>query len=125
MHTQVHKDKHQYWVGLLIRVTSLIVLSFSINQNNNPGYHLLSILVVIFALMTYLSSTGGMYKNWLLNITECFSLMNLGLLSVALLIQQSEYYYTTSRKPTFIYASTTSIELTQFVITASYHAFRS
>ena len=120
-YTGPYKDNHRYWVGLLLLVRVIFLIVFSINQSNNPGYNLLSILVVIFALMTYLSSTGGVYKNWLLNVIECFSLMNLGLLSALLLFQQSEYNYT--RKPIFTYTST-SIALTQFIITVLYHAFR-
>ena len=122
-YTGPYKDKHRYWVGLLLLVRVIFLLVFTINQSNNPGYNLLSILVVIFALMMYLSSTGGVYKNWFLNIIESFSLMNLGLLSATLLFQQSEYYDMTVKKTTFTYIST-SIALIQFMITVIYHAFQ-
>ena len=120
-YTGPYKDRHRYWIGLLLLIRIIFLLIFTINQSNNPGYNLLSILVVIFALMMYLSSIGGVYKNLFLNIIECFSLVNLGLLSATLLFQQSEYYDVAVKKTTFTYIST-SIALIQFMITVIFHA---
>ena len=72
-YTGPYKDRHRYWIGLLLLIRIIFLLIFTINQSNNPGYNLLSILVVIFALMMYLSSIGGVYKNLFLNIIECFA----------------------------------------------------
>ena len=115
-----YRDKHRYWVGLLLMIRVLFLLIFTLNRSNNPSYNLLSVTIVAVGLMAFLSSTGGVYKNWILNVIESFSLMNLALLSVGLLFELSEYG--TTKTPIFTYVST-SIAVFQFVITVAYHLF--
>ena len=79
-YTGPYKHKHRYWTGVLLLIRVIILMIFTLNQTNNPAINLLTILVMSFALATY-ASYVHVYKNWLYNILEITSLLNLGLLS--------------------------------------------
>ena len=79
-YTGPYKLKHRYWTGVLLMVRVIILIIFTLNQTNNPAVNLLTIIVVSFALLTY-ASYMRIYKNWLYNMLEIISLLNLGLLS--------------------------------------------
>ena len=81
-YTGPYKYKHRYWTGLLLLVQAIFLLIFSLNQSNNPAVNLLAIAVISIVLLLYLSYTK-VYKNWLYNILEMISFLNLSLLSVA------------------------------------------
>ena len=55
------------------------------NTSGDPAINLLAIIVVIICLFVYLAIFGGVYKIWLLNLLEYSSLLNLVILSVAIL----------------------------------------
>ena len=80
-YTGPYKHKHRYWTGVLLLVRVIILMTFTLNQTNNPAINLLTIQVMSFALATY-ASYVGVYKNWPYNILEITSLLNSGFLSV-------------------------------------------
>ena len=88
-YTGPYKDKHRYWTGLLLLVRIGLFIVFSTNTSGDPAINLLAIIVVVMCLLAYLVVFGGIYKNWLLNILENSLLLNLAILSAAIL-------YTTS-----------------------------
>ena len=79
-YTGPYKHKHRYWTGVLLLIRVIFLIIFTLNQTNNPAVNLLIILVMSFALATY-ASYVRVYKNWIYNILEITSLLNLGLLS--------------------------------------------
>ena len=79
-YTGPYKHKHRYWTGVLLLIRVIILIIFTLNQTNNPAVNLLTILVMSFALATY-ASYVRVYRNWIYNILEITSLLNLGILS--------------------------------------------
>ena len=79
-YTGPYKQKHRYWTGVLLLIRVIILMTFTLNQTNNPAINLLTILVISFALVTY-ASYVGVYKNRPYNILEIISLLNSGFLS--------------------------------------------
>ena len=92
-YTGPYKDKHRYWTGLLLLVRIVLFIVFSTNTSGDPAINLLAIIVVVVCLFAYLAIFGGTYKNWLLNILEYSSLLNLTILSAAILYTTSVALY--------------------------------
>jgi hypothetical protein len=90
-YTGPYKDKHRYWTGLLLLVRILLFLLFSVNDILGFSTNLFSIIVTVACILAYLSSVGGIYSSWPLNVLEHFFLLNLIILSAGTL-----YMYATS-----------------------------
>ena len=84
-YTGPYKDKHRYWTGLLLLVRILLFLLFSVNDILGYSTNLFSIVVTVACILTYLSSLGGVYNSWPLNLLEHFFLLNLTILSAGTL----------------------------------------
>ena len=114
-YTGPYKYKHRYWTGLLLLMRAIFLLIFSLNRSNNPAVNLLAIAVVSICLQLYLSYMK-VYKNWLHNILEMTSFLNLCLLSVAT-------YYQLSTNGNRIVTTTvsTSISFITFVLVTLHH----
>ena len=118
-HTGPYKDKHRYWTGLLLLVRIGLFIVFSTNTSGDPAINLLAIIIVVMCLFAYLAIFGGIYKNWVLNILEYSSLLNLAILSAAIL-------YTTSvtDNPNHILSQVSvSITLCTTMLVTAYHGF--
>ena len=90
---------------------------FSTNTSGDPAINLLAIIIGIICLFVYLAIFGGIYKIWLLNILEYSFLLNLGILSVAML------YTTSADKPSHILSQVSvSITLCTAVLIVAYHS---
>ena len=88
---------------------------FLLNQSNNPAVNLLAIAVILIVLLLYLSYTK-VYKNWLQNILEMISFLNLSLLSVA-----TYYQLSTNGNRIVTTKVSTSISFMMFVIVTLHH----
>ena len=86
-YTGPYKHKHRYWTGLLLLVRVVLLTVFSLNQTNNPSINLLTIALMVFVLLAYLSFIGGVYKNLVCNTLEISFVLNVGVASVAALYQ--------------------------------------
>ena len=117
-YTGPYKDKHRYWTGLLLLVRIGLFIVFATNTSGDPAINLLAIIIVIICLLVYLAILfGGVYKIWLLNILEYSSLLNLVILSVAML------YTTSADKPSHILSQVSvSITLCTAVLIVAYHS---
>ena len=62
-YTGPYKFKHRYWTGILLLVRVAFLLIFSLNVSNNPAINLLTIAVINFVLLVYISYVQ-IYKNW-------------------------------------------------------------
>ena len=117
-YTGPYKDKHRYWTGLLLLVRIGLFIVFATNTSGDPAINLLAVIIVIICLFVYLAILfGGVYKIWLLNILEYSSLLNLVILSVAML------YTTSADKPSHILSQVSvSITLCTTVLIIAYHS---
>ena len=79
------KDKHCYWVGVLLLMRALLLVIHAVNPNNAPKVNLFAIVVSTFALVTYTATVGKVYKKWYLTLLENSFLFNLGVLALGTL----------------------------------------
>ena len=88
-YTGPYKDKHRYWIGLLLLLRIGLFMVFSANTIGNSGINLLAVNVTVACLIVYYAFLGGVYKQWPLNLLECFFLLNLLILSAGTLFALS------------------------------------
>ena len=55
----------------------------------NDSVNLLATNILTFILLALLWQSGGVYKNWLVSLLDCFFLINLGVLSLVTLYNRS------------------------------------
>ena len=72
-----YKAKHCYWPGLLLLLRSVLFLIFSLNPQQDPSINLLVILVGTGTLQMWAWISGGVYRNWCLDILESSFTLNL------------------------------------------------
>ena len=80
-----YKAKHRYWPGLLLvlRFVLLLVFAFEFNPQQDTSINLLAILVVTGILHFWAWISGGVYRNWFLNVLEGSFALNLIILAAA------------------------------------------
>ena len=83
------KDKHRYWTGVLLLSRLILSLISSVNVLGNDSVNRLAINILAFILLALLWQSGGVYKNWLVSLLDCFFLINLGVLSLVTLYNRS------------------------------------
>ena len=78
-YTGPYKDKHRYWIGLILLVRAGLFLFFAIitNVENTPTLSLLAITLTAIGLLILQGMVGGVYKLVYLNFLEYFFLANL------------------------------------------------
>ena len=70
-----YKARHRYWIGLLLFVRVLMVIS--INSTADPGISLLVVGCSVAFILTLLLIVGGIYKKIYLSVLEASFLINL------------------------------------------------
>ena len=78
-YTGPYKDKHRYWIGLVLLLRAGLFLFFAIitNVENTPTLSLLAITLTAIGLLILQGMVGGVYKLVYLNFLEYFFLANL------------------------------------------------
>ena len=112
-YTGPYKHKHRYWTGTLLLVRVLILIVFSLNQANDPAVNLLTIVITATVLTVY-ASYMDIYKNWLHNVLEISSLLNLAFLSMVILYNNNNTVLATKMSTIIIFIS--------FMLITFYHA---
>ena len=77
IHHAPYREKHWYWPGLLLLLHFVLLLVFAFNFQEDRRITLLAILVGtgIFQMCAWIS--GGVYRNWCLNVLEGSFALNL------------------------------------------------
>ena len=115
-YTGPYKDKHRYWTGLLLLIRIGLFIVFSTNTSGDPAINLLAIVTVILCLFAYLAMFGGVYKSRLLNFLDYSTLLNLAILSAAIL------YTTSANKQRHILSqASVIITLCTTMLVVAYH----
>ena len=65
-----YKAKHRYWPGLLLVFCFVVLLVFALNIQQDPSINLLAISVGTGMLTVWAWVSGGVYKNWCLDVLE-------------------------------------------------------
>ena len=118
-YTGPYKSRHRYWTGLLLVARIALLITFSVNQSNNPSINLLAIITVSVVLLGWLSSANWVYNSPLNNFLEIIFLGNLGLTSAAVLFNVSNG----KSSPAAIYFST-SVAFALLIFIILYHIYR-
>ena len=114
-----YKAKHRYWPGMLLVLRCVLLLVFAINRQQDPSVNLLAILVGTGILHLWASVSGGVYKNWCLDVLEGSFMLNLTVLAAA------TYHVNHSRGDQRAVGYTSvSIALATFIGTLVYHIFQ-
>ena len=116
-----YKDKHRYWIGLLLLARIILFLvSAIVNMvsSKGPYVNLLLIAISMIGLQTWAWNAGGMYKKWYLNALESSFILNLAVLAVATL-----YVELAGGDKTAVFNTSASIALITFIGIVMYHLF--
>ena len=73
-----YKDNHHYWTGWLLLLRFILFLSFVINSFGDRSFNLFMIILGSFTTLILAWNTGGIYKNWCLDLLESFFFFQLG-----------------------------------------------
>ena len=118
-YTGPYKANHRYWTGLLLIVRIVLLVTFSVNQTNNPPINLFAIISVSVLLLGWLSSANWVYKSPLNNILETLFFCNIVITSAAV------YFNLLNKKSNSVAAYvSTSVAFIVFVGIILYHAQR-
>ena len=82
-----YKDRHRYWIGLLLLVRFVLFLVSAIvdiGSPQDPHVNLLVIIISSVVLQIWVwNASGGVYKQWYLNALESSFILNLAILAAA------------------------------------------
>ena len=78
-----YKAKHRYWPGLLLVLRSVLLLVFAFNPLQDPSITLVAIQVGTGVLQLWAWVSGGVYRNWCLDLLEGSFALNLIILAAA------------------------------------------
>ena len=112
------KDKHCYWVGVLLLMRALLLVIHAVNPNNAPKVNLFAIVVSTFALVTYTATVGKVYKKWYLTLLENSFLFNLGVLALGTLYTSGK-----GKSHTAVVHTLVGIAFLQFVGIIIFHGY--
>ena len=116
-YTGPYRGSHRYWTGLLLFARIALLITFSVNQHNDPSLSLLAITVVSFGLLVWFSFTKWVYRSIFNNILEIVNLCNLGMTAMVVFFD----LHNQRRTAVATYIST-SFAFVQFVCILLYHA---
>ena len=114
------KDKHCYWVGVMLLMRALLLVIHAVNPNNAPKVNLLVIGIVTFGLVAYTATVEKVYKKWYLTFLENSFLFNLGVLALG-----TSYTSGKGKSHTAVVHTLVGIAFLQFIGIIIFHACQS
>ena len=76
-----YKDRHRYWIGLLLLICFILFLISAIvdiESPQDPHVNLLVIMITSTSISVWVwNASGGVYKKWYLNVLESSFILNL------------------------------------------------
>ena len=112
------KDKHHYWVGLLLIVRGVLFIIFALTSANVPAINLLLMVLISSSLLAYTTIMKLVYTDWHLSLLESVSLLNLTILGSATLYTE----ISGGKTEVAIYIST-GFAFIQFICILLFHAW--
>ena len=82
-YTGPYKSSHRYWTGLLLVARIILLVTFSVHQENNLHINLIAITTTSVLLLCWISSFGWVYEKPVNNYLEAVFLANIGITSAA------------------------------------------
>ena len=114
-----YKAKHRYWPGLLLVLRCALLLVFAFNHQQDPSINLITILVGTGFLQLWALASGGVYKNWYLDILEGSFVLNL------IILVGNTYHVSHSEGNQYaVWYTSVSIALLTFIGILASHIFQ-
>jgi len=114
------KDKHCYWVGLLLLVRAILLIISAVNPQNTPKVNLLAIGGTTLGLLAYTATVGKVYRKSYVSFLENSFLLNLGVLVLGTLCTG-----VSGQGHTAVVHTLVGIAFLQFIGTVILHGYRS
>ena len=118
-----YKDKHRYWIGLLLVLRFIMFLISSIidmESPQDPHVNLLVIIASTFLLAMWVwNASGGVYKKWYINVLESSFIFNLALLATA-----TYQVKLAGGNQAAVFYSSVSVAFSTFIGIIIYHVFQ-
>ena len=114
-----YKNRHRYWVGLLLLLRFIIFIMLAvidINSPRDPSVNLFIIIAMSVGLQTWVWNAGGMYKKWYLNTLESSFILNLALLAAA-----THHIRLAGGNQAAVVYSSVGVAFTTFIVIITYH----
>ena len=108
------KDKHWYWVGILLLIRVVVLLIFAIVQD--PNISLIAVNIVAALILLSRTATGDVYKKRYLSIWENFFFINLIILSLI-----TSYIRASVGNQAALVYTAVGITFVQFIAIVFYH----
>ena len=112
------KDKHCYWVGVLLLVRAVLLIISAVNPNNAPKVNLLAIGGTTLVLQAYIATAGKVYRKKYVSFLENLFLLNLGALAIGTL-----YTGVNGQGHTAVVHTLVGITFLQFIGIIIFHGF--
>ena len=112
------KDKHRYWVGVLLLARCSLLLIFYVYTANGSGVAFFSINFASLIIMAFLA-TASVYRNYYLTVLELSYILNLGILATGMLYVQ---YFNINGNQEALVITSIAIIFLQFTAIVIYHA---
>ena len=122
-HHAPYKDRHCYWIGLLLLIRFILFLisaTVDVESPQDPHVNLLVIIIStsILAIWVWIAS-GGLYKKWYLNVLETSFFLNLIVLAAA------TYQVTLAGgSQAAVFYSSVSVSFSTFIGIIIYHVYQ-
>ena len=111
-------DKHCYWVGILLLIRVIVLLTFAVGQDQNISLVAVNITAVLLLLSK--AVFGDVYKKQYLSVWENSFLINLIILSMMTLYIQASGR---GNQATLVYTAI-GITFAKFIAIVFYHILR-
>jgi len=112
------KDKHCYWVGLLLLVRAILLIISAANPQNTPKVNLLATGGTTIGLLAYTATVGKVYRKSYVSFLENSFLLNLGALVLGTLCTGVSGQCHTAVVHTLV-----GIAFLQFIVTVIFHGY--
>ena len=118
-----YKDKHRYWIGLLLMVRFIVLLIsavIDIASPQDPHANLLVIIISTTMLGLWVwNASGGVYSKWYLNVVESSFLLNLVILAAA-----TQYTKSAGGNQAAVYYTLVTFSFSTFIGIVIYHIYQ-
>ena len=118
-----YKDKHRYWIGLLLVLRFIMFLISAIIDMESPQDPHVNLVVIIASTvllaMWVWNASGGVYKKWYINVLESSFIFNLALLATA-----TYQVKLAGGNQAAVFYSSVSVAFSTFIGIITYHVFQ-
>ena len=115
-----HKDRHRYWIGMLLVIRFVLFLISAIVDVKSPQDPYVNQLVIIICTSILgMWACSGVYKRWYLNVLESSFILNLVILAAATL-----YAKLAGGNQAVVFCTSVTFAFSTFIGIVIYHGYQ-